>query len=138
MGAAEAVLDVLFAYAIVVYCEGLALVERGWNLAKEPWRRWNERGPVRPRLKCLGRGCYVPVVLGLVLTVVVVLMSTYLALPSSQDEAGNLSAQEWQVRFGFRLSEYTAREWSSRGLGRPLVGGQNPRIALQYTTRGFR
>ena len=102
MGPAEAVLDVLHAYAVVVYCEGLALVEGEWNLAKKPWLRWNERDPVRPRPEGLVRGNYIPVVLGLLQTIVM-LISFYLVPPSllrsSQDEARNLSAQERQVRF---------------------------------------
>lgn len=96
--ATQAVLEFLYAYAVVVYHEGLALVEQGYDLVKNVRRKWCERGPVHPALRRFVRRKPGLVGVGVGLIVLVLVLS-YWKVSSARDRAGRLSAQEWQVPF---------------------------------------
>lgn len=96
--AMQAVIEFLYAYAVVVYHEGLALVEQGVDLVKDIQRKWRERGPVRPALRGLVRRKTGLVGLGVGL-IVLVLVLCYWKVSSARDRTRSLSAEEWQVPF---------------------------------------
>lgn len=104
--ATQAVLEFLYAYAVVVYHEGLALVEQGFDLVKDIRRKWRERSPVRPALRRLVRRRTGLVGLGVGLIVLVLVLS-YWKVSSARDRAESLSAQEWQVPFSAKGVSHT-------------------------------
>lgn len=95
----ELVYDFLYAYAITVYHEALALREKGYALAKTGRRRWDQTCPAA--VKRVKEHRFFPVSMVMILSLLLI-VPAYWMMPGGARYGGRgghkrLSAREWQV-----------------------------------------
>ena len=101
LAATEMIHEFFYAYAIVVYHEAMALVEKAYALAGSARRAWDAQdrrapwGPLPASVKRVVKHRLFPPVLALVLSLLVILPAYYLV---PRGGPPRLSAREWQVR----------------------------------------
>lgn len=99
----EVIYEFFYAYAIVVYHETMALVEKAYTVAGSARRAWDERDPqagpwglaLPPSVKRAVKHKLFPLVFVLVLSVLVILPAYFLV---PRGGPPRLSARQWQVR----------------------------------------
>eukprot|EP00904_Undaria_pinnatifida_P005251 jgi/Undpi1/1856/HiC_scaffold_12.g05243.m1 len=127
LAATEVVYEFLYAYAIVVYHEAMALVERLYALVGATRRAWRARGPLPPNVRRAVKHKLFPVVLALVLSLLVILPA-YCLMPRGQPR---LSAREWQARYEELSSKHNAALVRSR-LKYDSLAGRHVELQAEY------
>ncbi|CAN0357880.1 unnamed protein product, partial [Laminaria digitata] len=118
----EVIYEFFYAYAIVVYHEAMALVEKAYALAGSARRAWDARhtrgapggglwGPLMPSVKRAVKHKLFPLVLALVLSLLVILPAYYLV---PRGGPPRLSARQWQARYEELSSKHSAAVVRSR------------------------